>query len=139
MNYRVNVFFVYFLLLSIWIYLMKDKIVGGFPQILDVRGDLLIVLIFLLTLLVFYTTSKEGFYGWIPISTRITNPTTNMSYDLRGDPLFFDQSPPYMNRNYYGPFIYRLFPYNFTNQIYFRPIWNTTPKYHPIVNKSCSN
>ena len=31
-------------------------------------------------------TPKEGFYGWIPISTRNTY---NMSYDLRGDPIFY--------------------------------------------------
>lgn len=60
---------------------------------------ILIVLLIVMVILKF-TKVKEG-YGWIPLQTRLTR---NMSYDLRGDPYK-------SNRFYYGPFVYKLFPY----------------------------
>lgn len=60
------------------------------------------LLIFFLVIIIIlkFTKVKEG-YGWIPLQTRLTR---NMSYDLRGDPFK-------SNRFYYGPFVYKLFPY----------------------------
>ena len=63
-------------------------------------------------------TPKEGFYGWIPISTRNTY---NMSYDLRGDPIFYHKHIPHRTKGYFGPFLYGLFPY-----------WYMSPR-HPFA------
>ena len=64
-------------------------------------------------------SSKEGFYGWIPISTRTTR---NMSYDLRGDPQTNDKKfHPYRTREWLGSFFYGLFP-----------LWLVSPR-HPLA------
>ena len=66
-------------------------------------------LILVLVILGFFVISKseEGFYGWIPISTRNTY---NMSYDLRGDPYNYRRLYPYRTREWLGPYFYGLFP-----------------------------
>ena len=65
-------------------------------------NNLEVCLIFFLIVIIIlkFTKVKEG-YGWVPLQTRLTR---NMSYDLRGDPFI-------SNRHYYGPFMYKLFPY----------------------------
>ena len=65
----------------------------------------ILILILIIVLFVKFTVN-ENFYGWIPISTRNTR---NMSYDLRGDPIYNKQI--YRTKGYLGPFIYGLFPY----------------------------
>tara|TARA_E500000178_G_scaffold324743_1_gene351419 strand:+ start:145 stop:531 length:387 start_codon:yes stop_codon:yes gene_type:complete len=120
---------------SILIYLTNNDILGGFPKIIDIKNDLLLFFIFFLVVLVYSTTKKEDFYGWVPISTRLIQPTANMSYDLRGDPIVINQStPPYVNKNYYGSFIYRLFPYMHNPINFLHPIWNKSPIVHPLIN-----
>tara|TARA_B100000886_G_C20166728_1_gene384368 strand:+ start:182 stop:568 length:387 start_codon:yes stop_codon:yes gene_type:complete len=124
---KTDMFFVYLLIVSVVFYCSQNKLLGGFPQLLEmnISKKVTLLLVFILTLLVILNNITEGFYGWIPISTRLINPTANMSYDLRGEPIHFKQSnPPYVNRNYFGPFIYRLFP--------FIPPWYTSPK-HPFL------
>lgn len=66
-------------------------------------------LILVLVILGFFVISKseEGFYGWIPISTRNTY---NMSYDLRGDPHEHRRLHPYRTREWLGSYFYGLFP-----------------------------
>lgn len=66
------------------------------------------IIIFILIIVLFVKfTVNENFHGWIPISTRSTR---NMSYDIRGDPVY-RQNMQYRTKGYYGPFIYGLFPY----------------------------
>jgi hypothetical protein len=56
---------------------------------------LLLLLIILLSLYFLVFKDKENFYGTYvnPWPTRITRPTRNMSYDLRGEAYF----PPLLN------------------------------------------
>lgn len=56
---------------------------------------LLLLLIVLLSLYFLFFKNKENFYGnyTTPWATRITRPTRNMSYDLRGEAYF----PPLLN------------------------------------------
>lgn len=124
---ETNMFFIYLLVVSVVFYCSQKEILGGFPKLLDVNisKKVTMFMIFMLVLLVLLNNFNEGFYGWIPISTRLINPTANMSYDLRGDPIYYKQNnPPYVNRNYYGSFIYGLFP--------FIPPWYRSPR-HPIL------
>jgi hypothetical protein len=55
----------------------------------------LLILIILLSLYVIFAEDKENFLGVYstPWATRITRPTRNMSYDLRGEAYF----PPLLN------------------------------------------
>ena len=64
------------------------------------RLESILLVLFLIIIILKFTKVKEG-YGWIPLQTRLTR---NMSYDLRGDPFK-------NNRFYYGPYVYKLFPY----------------------------
>lgn len=56
---------------------------------------MLFILFILLCLCIFFTQNTEQFYGGytIPWPTRITRPTRNMSYDLRGEAYY----PPLLN------------------------------------------
>jgi len=78
----------------------------------------ILILILIIVLFVKFTLN-EKFYGWIPIPTRNTH---NMSYDLRGDPVYNRKVIPYRTKGYLGPFIYGLFPY-----MYLSP-------HHPFAN-----
>jgi hypothetical protein len=55
----------------------------------------LLILLILLSLFVIFTNNKENFEGIYlrPWATRITRPTRNMSYDLRGEEFY----PPLLN------------------------------------------
>ena len=54
-----------------------------------------LILLIILSLCVIFTDDKEGFGGIYlkPWATRITRPTRNMSYDLRGEAYY----PPLLN------------------------------------------
>lgn len=55
---------------------------------------LLLLLIILLSLYVIFADDKKEHFGYImPWPTRITRPTRNMSYDLRGEAYY----PPLLN------------------------------------------
>jgi hypothetical protein len=77
-----------------------------------------IFILVLIIVLFLKFTPKEGFYGWIPLSTRSTH---NMSYDLRGDPNIYRRQIPFRTKGYLGPFMYGLFPY-----------WHLSP-HHPFA------
>lgn len=62
--------------------------------------EYILIFFFVVIVVLKFTKIKEG-YGWIPLQTRLSR---NMSYDLRGDPFK-------NNRFYYGPGVYKLFPY----------------------------
>jgi len=55
----------------------------------------LLILLIILSLFVIFTNDKEKFEGIYlrPWATRITRPTRNMSYDLRGEAYY----PPLLN------------------------------------------
>ena len=79
------------------------------------------IVLLIIIAIVSMSSSHEGFYGWIPISTRTTR---NMSYDLRGDPSSGNRKiHPYRTREWLGSFFYGLFP-----------LWLVSPK-HPLANK----
>lgn len=56
---------------------------------------LILILLLILCFCIFFTRDKENFYGsyLTPWPTRITRPTRNMSYDLRGEAYY----PPLLN------------------------------------------
>jgi len=74
-------------------------------NLLETNWKLILVLVILGFFIL--SNSEEGFYGWIPISTRNTY---NMSYDLRGDPHVHSRTHPYRKREWLGSYFYGLFP-----------------------------
>ena len=85
-------------------------------NLLNRNFKIILMIIFLGIFII--SKSKEGFYGWIPISTRNTY---NMSYDIRGQPKLSYISFPYRTREWLGSFYYGLFP-----------LWFISPR-HPLA------